>query len=92
MNFMADECCDQPLVEGLRADGHDVVYIREVMAGAEDAAVLQMAAEQERILLTEDKDFGELVVRLRLPAFGIVLNTSQSGRQRRKTSPNESRD
>ncbi|HEY2414364.1 MAG TPA: DUF5615 family PIN-like protein [Pirellulaceae bacterium] len=73
MNLLADECCDALLVSALRNDGHDVLYIKEVAAGADDQAVLQLAASQQRILLTEDKDFGELVVRLKLPAYGIVL-------------------
>lgn len=73
MNFVADECCDALMVAGLRAAGHDVVYIQEISAGTNDQSVLALATAQERILITEDKDFGELVVRLRLPAFGIIL-------------------
>jgi predicted nuclease of predicted toxin-antitoxin system len=73
VNLLADECCDDLLVTGLRGDGHDVLYIRECAPGADDQTVLQMAAAVQRILLTEDKDFGELVVRLKLPAYGIVL-------------------
>jgi predicted nuclease of predicted toxin-antitoxin system len=53
--------------------GHDVLFVAESMRGAEDAAILKLAADQERILLTEDKDFGELVIRLGLPAYGILL-------------------
>ena len=73
MKFAADECCDEPVVAGLRAKSLDVIYIREIAAGAEDETVLKMATAEGRILITEDKDFGELVVRLRLPAFGILL-------------------
>jgi predicted nuclease of predicted toxin-antitoxin system len=73
VNLVADECCDTLLVTALRGDGHDVVYIKESAPGADDHFVLQMAASQQRILLTEDKDFGELVVRLKLPAYGIIL-------------------
>lgn len=73
MNFLVDECCDALLVAGLRADGHDVLYIPEVAPGSDDNTVLQLAFSQQRVLLTEDKDFGELVVRLQLPALGIVL-------------------
>ena len=73
MKFLADECCDAPLVAGLREDGHDVLFVMESARGADDETVLRRAAADERILLTEDKDFGELVVRLGLPAFGIVL-------------------
>jgi predicted nuclease of predicted toxin-antitoxin system len=73
MNLLADECCDALLVHDLRSHGHDVLYIKETAPGAGDQTVLQMSAAQQRILLTEDKDFGELVVRLKLPAYGIVL-------------------
>jgi predicted nuclease of predicted toxin-antitoxin system len=73
VNFVADECCDAPLVSGLRSDGHDVLYVKEIAPGSDDETVLQTAAAQQRILLTEDKDFGELVVRLKLPAYGIIL-------------------
>jgi predicted nuclease of predicted toxin-antitoxin system len=60
-------------VDGLRGDGHDVLYVKEIAPGVDDDSVLRMAAGQQRILLPEDKDFGELVVRLKLPAHGIVL-------------------
>ncbi len=73
MNLLADECCDALVVSALRGDGHDVLYIKESAPGADDQTVLHMAASAQRILLTEDKDFGELVVRLKLPAYGIVL-------------------
>jgi predicted nuclease of predicted toxin-antitoxin system len=73
VNFVADECCDALLVAGLRSDGHDVLYVKEIAPGTDDDRVLRLAAGQQRILLTEDKDFGELVVRLKLPAYGIIL-------------------
>ena len=58
---------------GLRRDGHDVLYVVESAPGSDDETVLKLAADQDRILLTEDKEFGELVVRLGYPAYGIVL-------------------
>ena len=73
MNIVADECCDALLIRALRDDGHDVLYIKEIAPGSDDMTVLQFSASQARILLTEDKDFGELVVRLRLPAYGVIL-------------------
>ncbi len=73
MNFLADECCDALIVAGLRSDGHDVAYVKEIAAGSDDETVLQMAFGDQRLLLTEDKDFGELVVRLKLPTHGVVL-------------------
>jgi predicted nuclease of predicted toxin-antitoxin system len=73
MKFLVDECCSASLVEELRVHGHDVLYVMEDLRGATDREVLQRAFDEGRILLTEDKDFGELVYRLRLPARGIVL-------------------
>jgi predicted nuclease of predicted toxin-antitoxin system len=73
VKILADECCDAILVSALRGDGHDVLYIKEIAPGSDDATVLAMAVREQRILLTEDKDFGELVVRLKMPAYGIVM-------------------
>ena len=73
MKFLADECCDAGLVAGLRADGHDVSYVLEGRTGISDDEVLRNAYDAGRILLTEDKDFGELVCRLKKPAYGIIL-------------------
>lgn len=73
MKFLADECCDASLVEALRQDGHDVVYAVESLRGATDDELLARAFSEQRLLVTEDKDFGELVYRLRRPAHGIVL-------------------
>jgi len=73
VKFLADECCDASLVEHLREDGHDVLYAVESMRGATDPELLHRSFAEERILLTEDKDFGELVYRLRKPAHGVLL-------------------
>ena len=73
MRFPADECCDAALVGALRDDGHDVLYAVESLRGVTDDEVLHQAFSERRVLLTEDKDFGELVYRLRRPALGIVL-------------------
>jgi predicted nuclease of predicted toxin-antitoxin system len=48
--------------------GHDVVDIAEIASGITDVSVLAIAHDQDRILPTEDKDFGELVFRMRLEA------------------------
>jgi predicted nuclease of predicted toxin-antitoxin system len=73
MRFLADECCDGGIVAALRHDGHDVLFVPELMAGATDETILAHAFDERRILLTEDKDFGELVYRLQLAARGVVL-------------------
>ena len=73
MKFLADECCDVGLVFSSRKYGYDVIYVLEEMAGATDDEVLRLAYDQERVLLTEDKDFGELIYRLKKPCRGIIL-------------------
>jgi predicted nuclease of predicted toxin-antitoxin system len=73
VRFLADECCAEGLVNALRADGHDVLYVLEAMRGATDDVILERAYSENRILLTDDKDFGELVYRLGRPARGVVL-------------------
>lgn len=73
MKFVADECCDEGFVVTLRESGHNVLYIPEFNPGMEDELVLKKAYKEGRILLTEDKDFGELVYRLKMQAKGIIL-------------------
>lgn len=73
MNLLADECVAAEVVARLRADGHVVEAASEITQGASDDDVLARAAESGRILLTADKDFGELVYRLGRAHAGIVL-------------------
>ena len=75
MKFLADECCDRDLVGALRNAGYDVLYVLELKPGATDDEVLALAFDQRRILLTEDKDFGELRRHRHGPeAVQILLN------------------
>ena len=73
MKFLADECCDHGLVEAMRQSGYDVLFVLEAKPRATDDDVLALAFNERRILITEDKDFGELVYRLKKPAHGIIL-------------------
>jgi predicted nuclease of predicted toxin-antitoxin system len=73
MRFLADESCDFAVVRALRAGGHDVVAVAELSRRAEDVAVINMAIKEERILLTEDKDFGQLVYADKRAMGGILL-------------------
>ena len=70
---LADECIDRQIVERLRFDGYDVVYIAELDPGISDDVVLEQANERGALLLTADKDFGELVFRLHRIHAGVVL-------------------
>lgn len=71
--FLADENVPADAIDGLRAAGHDVLWITTGFAGLTDQAVLAKAVEEQRVLLTFDKDFGELVFRGQRPACGVVL-------------------
>ena len=73
MNFLADESVDRQVVGQLREDGHDVLSVAEMEPGISDAAVLTMANQRQALLLTADKDFGELVFRQRYVATGVLL-------------------
>ncbi|HWZ68860.1 MAG TPA: DUF5615 family PIN-like protein [Stellaceae bacterium] len=73
MRWLADECVDAGLVSRLRGAGHDVAYIAEIASGAPDAEVLRRAFDDGRLLLTEDKDFGDLVFRSKMRVPGLVL-------------------
>ncbi|MFH1562285.1 MAG: DUF5615 family PIN-like protein [Nitrospirota bacterium] len=73
MNLLADESVDKPIVVRLRQDGYDVKSITEMSPGIIDDVVLQRANEQQSLLLTADKDFGEMVYRQGLIHTGVVL-------------------
>ena len=73
MNFLADESCAGPVVRTLREAGHDVVAIAEVARGATDEQVLERALNEKRVLITEDRDFGELVYARGRSSAGVIL-------------------
>jgi predicted nuclease of predicted toxin-antitoxin system len=73
MRWLADECLSASLVELLREAGHDALYVAEMAAGLSDVDAIALAAREDRLLLTEDKDFGELVVRFGHSVPGLVL-------------------
>jgi hypothetical protein len=61
MRFIADESCDFGVVRALRSAGHEVLAVAESAPGAADSTVIARAIDEQRVLLTEDKDFGRLV-------------------------------
>jgi predicted nuclease of predicted toxin-antitoxin system len=73
MNLLADEGIDKPIVDALRNAGFNVAYILETNAGAGDDFILSLANTEKRILITQDKDFGELVFRLKQVHYGVIL-------------------
>jgi predicted nuclease of predicted toxin-antitoxin system len=74
MRFLADENVPGDAVARLESAGHDIVWVRTLAPGTADTEIVAWAAREERIILTFDKDFGELAWRAGLPAAsGIVL-------------------
>jgi predicted nuclease of predicted toxin-antitoxin system len=73
MRFLADENVSHAVVGRLRTGGFDVTAIGETRSGAADTDVLEAATAEGRILITENRDFGELVVRQRLRVPGMIL-------------------
>jgi len=74
MRILANENFPGDAVTALRQRGHDVVWVRTDAPGSRDVEILARAQREERIVVTFDKDFGELAFRSGLPAFsGIIL-------------------
>ena len=74
MRLLANENFPAEAVEALRSRGHDVVWVRTDSPGSPDQEILARAVAETRVLITFDKDFGELAFRAKPPmAAGIVL-------------------
>ena len=73
LRFLTDESCDFAVVRALRADGYDVLAVGEVMHRSDDRELIDQARRENRILLTEDKDFGHLVFVSHADSAGVVL-------------------
>ena len=73
MMVLADESVDLQIVTRLRQDGLNVDYIAELEPGLTDSEVIQLAKEKKALLLTADKDFGELIYRQKFRVSSIVL-------------------
>lgn len=73
MIVLIDENIAQPIADGLRDAGWDVASVAILQRGAPDPQVLEMAVHRAAVLVTDDKDFGELVVRRRMSHRGVLL-------------------
>ena len=73
MKFLADENLDRSVIQKLREAGHEVISVAEMEPGIPDEVVLGTANSQGAMLVTEDKDFGELVFRRSLVHQGVIL-------------------
>ena len=73
MKCVADENVDSAIETALRSAGHDVWYVAEEARGILDDEVLRRAADENALLLTSDKDFGDLVFRQGKSDSGVLL-------------------
>lgn len=73
LQFLADESCDFSVVRALRAEGYDVLALTEITSRSVDSEVIAQAYSEKRILLTEDKDFGQLVFSSQVDSAGVIL-------------------
>jgi|SRR3990172_3998355 len=74
MRFLANENVPYDAVAALRETGHDVAWVRTDGPGSCDEDILSRAVAEERVLITFDKDFGEMAFHSKLPAkCGIIL-------------------
>ncbi len=73
MRFLVDECTGPAVARWLREQDHDVFSVFEQARGMDDDAVIDKSFAENRILITNDKDFGEKIYRERRPHRGVVL-------------------
>ena len=80
MRFIVDECTGIRVADWLRREGYQVFSVYEQARGITDNAIVRKAFEENWILITNDKDFGEKVYRDRSPHRGIILLRLQDER------------
>ena len=73
MRFLADESCDFAVVRALRKAGHDVKAVAEMSPGISDEEVAMQSAGEMRILITEDKDFGQMIYVKSQASAGVIF-------------------
>ena len=71
--YLADESCDFAVVRALREAAFDVVAVVEHSPGATDDQVIALSVKEQRVLLTEDKDFGQLVFAANRECAGVIF-------------------
>ncbi len=82
MRFLMNENVSGTVIGTLRQHGHDVLSVKESMRSAADDVILARAQVDLRILVTHDKDFGELAFRVGLPAESGVILLRLAGAER----------
>jgi predicted nuclease of predicted toxin-antitoxin system len=73
MKIVADEGVDAPIVFALRKDGYEVIYIYETSRGIDDKDIIGIANKSDAVIITADKDFGELIYKNKFVSNGVIL-------------------
>ena len=73
MRFLVDESVGKKFSDIVRNSGRDVIFVGDSIPEVDDGIVLSFANMENRILITADKDFGELIFKLCKPSAGIIL-------------------
>ncbi|MFH1789407.1 MAG: DUF5615 family PIN-like protein [Candidatus Altiarchaeota archaeon] len=73
MRLLVDESTGKRLAELLKKEGHNTLFVGDAIPSATDEEVIKKAKNENRILVTDDKDFGELVFRMKKPVSGVIL-------------------
>jgi predicted nuclease of predicted toxin-antitoxin system len=84
MRFIVDENAGPTLAAWLRNNGHDVFSIYEPTRGLDDLEVIEKAFKENRILITSDKDFGEIIFRKHRKHRGVILIRLDDERNKNK--------
>ena len=73
MRFLVDECTGPKVARWLVDEGYEVCSVFDEARGTDDYTILAQAFSENRILITNDKDFGEMVFRARHPHHGVIF-------------------
>lgn len=73
MKVLADENVERSIVDWLRAHGHDVLWVPETHAAEADRSLVELARRENRVIVTYDLDFGEIIFRERMRCGGGIL-------------------
>jgi predicted nuclease of predicted toxin-antitoxin system len=73
MRFLVDECTGPAVAQWLREHQHQVFSVYEEARGMDDDEIVRKAFAEDRVLITNDKDFGEKVYREQCPHKGVIL-------------------
>lgn len=73
MKFIADENLGVRVPQYLKNLGFNITWVKKVAPGKPDIQILDIANKEKRVLITQDKDFGELVFKEKIATYGVVL-------------------